>query len=275
MGLIYMRTSPSGGRYIGQTSRTEAERWKEHCGEARHPNWHTYNTALSRAIRKYGEDSFSVQILEDNIPNELLDEREIYWIKYYNTYSDDNKRDYNLTNGGGGTKLDGTRFLDDWNNGLSLHEICNKYNNTKGTISRYLKYLGVAGEEIQSRGHKYAGITYMKGVPQSDKFYPLWLEGKGVKEIADLTGNNDYTVSRQLKTIYGVSQDEILQRAHQKVAEKRKKPVLQYALTGEYIREWTSACDAARELNIIPGSICNCCLGKLKTAYGYIWRYKD
>ena len=34
MGLIYMRTSPSGGRYIGQTIFTEEKRWEDHVREA-------------------------------------------------------------------------------------------------------------------------------------------------------------------------------------------------------------------------------------------------
>lgn len=67
MGLIYMRTSPSGGRYIGQTIYTEEERWKNHCKEAFNPNDDCYNTILNIAIRKYGKDNFHVQILEDNI----------------------------------------------------------------------------------------------------------------------------------------------------------------------------------------------------------------
>lgn len=34
MGLIYMRTSPSGGRYIGKTTGSEKHRWQNHISEA-------------------------------------------------------------------------------------------------------------------------------------------------------------------------------------------------------------------------------------------------
>ena len=54
--------------------------------------------------------------------------------------------------------------------------------------------------------------------------------------------------------------------------DKTKKPILQYTLDGEFIREWSSATDVGREVN---STICNCLKGRYKTAYGYIWKYKD
>lgn len=55
---------------------------------------------LYNAIRKYGKNSFSISILEDDIPQEILDEKEIYYIDKYNTF----RKGYNNTIGGGGTK---------------------------------------------------------------------------------------------------------------------------------------------------------------------------
>lgn len=81
MGLIYMRISPSGGKYIGQTIREEKIRWKEHCKAAYNPNNELYNSILSKAIRKYGENNFTVTILENNIKPEDLDKKEIYYIE--------------------------------------------------------------------------------------------------------------------------------------------------------------------------------------------------
>ena len=57
-----------------------------------------------------------------------------------------------------------------------------------------------------------------------------------------------------------------------KFSNSKKIPILQYTLDGEFLREWPSATDVGKE---VKGHICDCAKGKLKTAYGYIWRYKN
>ena len=59
---------------------------------------------------------------------------------------------------------------------------------------------------------------------------------------------------------------------NKKVSNSNKIPILQYTLDGEFIREWSSAIDVRNEVN---GNICNCLKGKLKSAYGYKWKYKE
>ena len=54
---------------------------------------------------------------------------------------------------------------------------------------------------------------------------------------------------------------------------KLSKRVFQYSLGGEFIQGYPSISEAARQLNKRTGSICLCCKGKAKTAYGFIWRY--
>lgn len=56
--------------------------------------------------------------------------------------------------------------------------------------------------------------------------------------------------------------------------KKSSKPVLQYDLNGIFIKEWSSASEAARSLNIPISNICSCCNNQRKTASGYIWKYK-
>lgn len=60
----------------------------------------------------------------------------------------------------------------------------------------------------------------------------------------------------------------------EKQASKCRKPVLQFTLDGEFIKEWEGVLKAGRELNIFAGNISFACKGRLKTAGGYIWRYK-
>lgn len=52
-------------------------------------------------------------------------------------------------------------------------------------------------------------------------------------------------------------------------------PVIQYSLKGEFIREYKSINEAERVSGLKNSSgISACCNGKLKTAYGFVWRFK-
>lgn len=55
---------------------------------------------------------------------------------------------------------------------------------------------------------------------------------------------------------------------------KLKIPILQFDKKGNFIQEWDSASTAAQSLNKQSSAICECCLGKRKSAYNYVWRYK-
>lgn len=86
---------------------------------------------MSRAIRKYGKESFNRTILEE-CPIEQLNEREKYYIAKYNTISPNG---YNLTAGGDSNahlKTTPQKILDikeDLRNSLLTQaEIAKKYN---------------------------------------------------------------------------------------------------------------------------------------------------
>jgi hypothetical protein len=52
------------------------------------------------------------------------------------------------------------------------------------------------------------------------------------------------------------------------------RPVLQYTLSGEFVKEWPSMMEAERN-GFCHGNVSPCCLGRRKSAYGYIWKFKD
>jgi|ETNmetMinimDraft_21_1059911.scaffolds.fasta_scaffold06129_7 hypothetical protein len=93
MGIIYKITNPSNKVYIGQTIHTLEERIKGHKKSS------TNCTLLKRAIDKYG-DEMKYEKLEE-VSDELLDEREIHWIKHYNSLAPNG---YNCSAGGNNKK---------------------------------------------------------------------------------------------------------------------------------------------------------------------------
>ena len=62
------------------------------------------------------------------------------------------------------------------------------------------------------------------------------------------------------------------QRQSEKMTNgKLSKPVLQYTLDGEFLKEWKSTHDVERNLGYAHTNISACCLGKYKYAYGFVW----
>ena len=54
--------------------------------------------------------------------------------------------------------------------------------------------------------------------------------------------------------------------------KSHNKPILQYDLDGNFIREWECAADVGKE---VRSNIVTCLKGRLKSAYGYVWKYKN
>ena len=60
----------------------------------------------------------------------------------------------------------------------------------------------------------------------------------------------------------------------QRAVEKTSKTVLQYTLDGKFVKKWKSVIDVQRNLGYYSSSISECCLGKQKSAYNFVWKYK-
>jgi group I intron endonuclease len=97
-GAIYIIENVETGKgYIGQTTRSVEQRFKEHCKSF--SGCHK----LRNAIQKYGQECFSVETLwEGECSQEELDALEIHYIEQFNTID---PQGYNLTYGGMGGKF--------------------------------------------------------------------------------------------------------------------------------------------------------------------------
>lgn len=99
IGYIYKITNLINNKiYIGQVyNKTIADRFKRHIKEANSLS----KSVIDRAIYKYGPENFIYcEIDKCNTTKKDLNEKEIYWIKYYN--STNKNIGYNLTRGGDG-----------------------------------------------------------------------------------------------------------------------------------------------------------------------------
>lgn len=103
MAIIYKITNDINDKvYIGQTSQTLMDRWNGHCkgNVGKYQQLKDckgkFSGNLHRDMMTYGVDHFSIEEIE-RCTQEEKNEKEKYWIKYYNSYEDG----YNSTTGGG------------------------------------------------------------------------------------------------------------------------------------------------------------------------------
>jgi len=91
--LVYLATNKNNGKmYVGQTTKRLNLRWNEHTSNKS-------NSLLHKALRKYGKENFSLEILHACVSKEEMDFAEIFYIILLNTKA---PFGYNLTDGGEG-----------------------------------------------------------------------------------------------------------------------------------------------------------------------------
>lgn len=96
--FVYLVTNKENGhKYVGVTTGSIQKRWREHRFSARHD----MKRPLYRAMRKYGEGSFAVEVLATAKDKDELKLLERQFIQSLRTYARDGMG-YNLTLGGDG-----------------------------------------------------------------------------------------------------------------------------------------------------------------------------
>lgn len=139
IGIYKIRNVITNECYIGQSINI-AKRWRNEKEAAFNSKNESYNYPLSYAIRKYGIENFTFEVIEECLRNEL-NEKEKYWIAYYDSYNNG----YNQTPGGD-TILHMCKLtpeeadeiahilIDDPNGVVSHKQLAEKYGVSKDTI---------------------------------------------------------------------------------------------------------------------------------------------
>lgn len=183
-GSIYIiKNTVNDKVYIGQTTMTVQERFKQHMKPSTCKQRRTYK--LYNAINKYGSDKFYYEILETDIPVSLLDEAEIDYIDRYDSF----KNGYNSTNGGNTKRLykysDIGKMVQMLNEGKTFQEIATEFSINKGTVSRILHGMGI----------------YAHDKINEEELIELFNQGLSNAEITDKLGSKEWTIDRRLKNL--------------------------------------------------------------------------
>lgn len=263
---VYIHTSPSGKKYVGQTGEKKPEyRWKN--GGAgylyKNNNGEYKQPAFAYAILKYGWDSFEHEIVASNLTEEEANIFEKLFIKKLNTMNP--KYGYNCRKGGsGGGELseEVRKKLSEANKGKVMSE------ETKRKISESMK-----GENHYLYG-KHPSEEARRKMSESHKGYVMPEETK--KKISESQkGENHYRYGKHCS-----------EETKKKISEHNKgmfigadhpmaKRVVQYDLQGNFVKIWDCIKDVEKMLNIRPANICKCCKGDRNKAGGFVWRYYE
>lgn len=253
MPYIYKISNDVNGLvYVGQTVFSVNERLKEHIYDSKRDN-----SEFHKAIRDIGEEHFKIEILEE-CPIERLNEREVFWISYYNSFY----CGYNSTHGGQGSII------------TANPDYCLKYyleNRDSKTLTEIIKDLGCQGNNLRE-------FLQEKGAREKQQYHKL----------SDISDEFIAEIKQMIKE--GSSRSQVCAKLHldhrslSKICEnngitfpesqfKPARPIYQLSLDGEIIKEWPSIFSAEKELK--NHHIGECVIHKRKTAAGFRWIAKD
>lgn len=170
-GYIYeSKNKINGKKYIGQHKSNIFENTK-YIGSG---------IIIKTAIKKYGKENFEVRLLEECSSKKELNEKEKYWIKYFNADNDNNY--YNMTKGGDGN-TDGIGWKGKHHTKQAKEKIGLAHKNKKiaeEQINKYKNTISKRSEEQKKIIKKHmskAHIGYIMPNEQKEKITNTLREG--------------------------------------------------------------------------------------------------
>jgi len=214
----------NGKKYIGQ--KIFDRHWKLYLGSGKR---------LKYAIKKYGKEYFSREIIAIAYSKEELNDLEIKFINNHNAVVDDNY--YNIAYGGGTNT--GLHFSEEHKNKIS--------NSEKGKITSKETKLKISNSKkgtILSEEHK---LKISKTISEKYKNEERYTQEQKYKRSENNKGANNPSA----------------------------RAVAQFNLNGDFINTYTTILEACNITKTPSDGICKCCKGKQLTSGGYKWIYKE
>lgn len=266
---VYCYTGENGKKYIGLTGCSLYER----AGKDGYNYTREKNSKFGNAIKKYGFNFFTPEILRDGLILKEACKLEREYIKKYDTV----RNGYNTTWGGEGCqKCDYDLIVNLWYEGNGIKEIKELTGYGRKGIEAALNAAGIAGID---RIKRQAGQYHIKSVYQYD------LEGNFVQSYDSLSeagravgvphANIIKCLQGSRQTAGGFQWSEIYKE--KMIPYKRNQGfhriLYQYTKDGKFIKEWESVAEAARQLSFGKEYLAKKAKEK-GMAYGYLWSYE-
>ena len=111
-----------------------------------------------------------------------------------------------------------------------------------------------------------------------DKLYNNWVNSGYDKKLTPSVDRINDHKGYSLDNIQLMTWDENIKKSYSDIVNgrnnKKNKAVLQFSLNNILIKEYHSINEASRKTNIPNSNITCVCLGKRKTAGGFVWKHK-
>ena len=243
---IYKILTPANKIYIGQTIN-----YKQRVNSYKNYKSKRTQKKLIESFNDYGFEKHQFEILIKCDREKLC-----YWEKFYIQLFDSFNTDYGLNQTTGGDNY----IRKEYGYKISSYKLGKK----RGSFSQEWR-------DNISKSHK--------GLVRSEKHL------NNLKKAASIRKNNNgYVFSDAQKEKYKLSLKifynspigvELRAKQSENAKKRFSKPILQYDLNGNFIKEWRSARSVFGELGINHPQVINCVNGKVKSASGYFWKRKE
>ncbi len=265
--------------YIGQSTNIKI-RWAQHKRAFKNNEYP--HLKIYQAFKKYGLENFSFEVIEQCEKDEL-NEREQYWIKYYNSYING----YNMTPGGAGdiNRYDTKGIQKMWDEGYRVEDIKEVIGCSISTIHSKLhnyKDFNYSNSKLRNFNYLQQHEQNVQPISLRTPIYQYELNGKYVREFNSVKeaaamfnkqpDNISMVLSGKRKTAFGYFWSREKKSYMPPIAAPNGK-VVKNILTGII---YPSINTAARENNINANTIkisCEKRKNKNENLNSYDWEY--
>lgn len=280
IGSVYLFQNIINGKlYVGKTIENYHQRFSKHMSCALEQKLNNY---FYKAVRKHGWENFKkciifqTEILEksdDNkkILDEIIREKEVYYISLFNTNNED--FGYNLTAGGDG--LVGFKHSQESCEKMSKSRSGELHSNygKRGRAGKFVKQFDLNGTFIKE-------YICIKVAGEENKIDPTSITNCCKNKNGKLYAgqyiwfySSEFTEELLEEKLLKIKEGDIISKASSK-GFTRSNHILQFNLSGDFIKEFISASEASKELMCSSSTISGAANGKFKSGKGYIWIYK-
>lgn len=185
-GFIYRIVNDINDKvYVGKTLLSLDKRFAKHKEDSYRKQKQV--RPLYRAMNKYGCDKFHIELIEE-CPLKILDDREIFWIKFYDSY----EKGYNATLGGDGKQIyDYNKIVNEFSSGKLICEIAEEFKCCQQTVNAALR-LAQIDTKVNATKKNSKGLIAKDLNGNSLQFFSsrkeaaIWLQSNHYTEITNI-----------------------------------------------------------------------------------------